>query len=96
LQVVQAILVENAQQANRYCHFSQRHRQMNGAQFAQRQELGWLDHPQASLNELALQSQRLRFSISAQALDARLNERAVVFWPSCFMKGCAPPMRRCL
>ena len=76
LQAVQSVLVESAQRANRYCHFSQRDRQMNAAQFAQLVVLGWLHHPQASLNELALHSQQLGFCMSAQGLDARLNERA--------------------
>jgi hypothetical protein len=79
LQAVQTILIDNAQQANRDCHFSQRNRQMNATQFAQLLVLGWLHNPHASLNELALQSERLGFSISPQGLDARLNEGAVVF-----------------
>ena len=79
LQAVQTLLVDSTRQANDYCHYSQRNRQMHAAQFVQLLVLGWLHNPQASLNELALQSGRLGFSISAQGLDARLTDRAVAF-----------------
>lgn len=77
-QALQAILTEVVDEANRISGFSQRKRQCDARILVQTLVLGWLENPAASLAELSRMAGRFGCTISAQGLNARLNERAVV------------------
>jgi len=76
---VQTLLTEIVEEANERCQFSQRNRQCDAQTFVQMLVLGWLENPEASLEELTMVGAQLGCRISAQGLDYRINERAVMF-----------------
>ena len=77
--IVQEMLGEEAEKLGRESGFVERQSKMTGAGFATTLILGWLDNPQATLNELIQGSQQLGIDISESGLHQRLNDRAVMF-----------------
>lgn len=78
-QQVQNFLEDVAYDISRETGFVQRESKMNGKVFAQTLILGWLDNPEASLNELVQCSAQLGVTISESGLQQRLNQQAVEF-----------------
>lgn len=64
--------------ANQICRFSQRKRNLDAAGLVKLLVWGWYAQPQASLNQLASMSSQLDQRVTAQAIDERLNARAVM------------------
>jgi hypothetical protein len=65
----------------------QRRSPMNGLGFLQTIVLGYLENPEASLNDLAQVSADLQIEISAQGLDQRITERAEIFMQLMFIRA---------
>src|SRR5262245_49695340 len=59
--------------------FVQRRRTLTGPAFLQIVVFGWLEHPDASLPDLAVFADELGIHVSSQALDQRLTAAAVQF-----------------
>lgn len=59
--------------------FVQRQSKLSGSRFAQTLVFGWLDNPDATLEELAQMATALGVSISAQGLDQRFSQSAAAF-----------------
>lgn len=59
--------------------FTQRQSKLDGIAFLESMVLGFLQHPQASLNQLSQVSQDLGVEISPQGIDERLNQAAISF-----------------
>lgn len=59
--------------------FVQRKSPLNGRKFLETVVFGYLENPEASLNDLAQTSADLGVEISAQGLDQRINEQALDF-----------------
>ena len=78
-QQLQMFLDTYAQHMGRASGFEQRRSKLGSAQFAQTLVLSCLQQPEASLNQMVQWSQDLGVSITAQALDQRLTDRAVAF-----------------
>jgi hypothetical protein len=76
---MQGFLGEEADQLSRTSGFVVRQSKMTGAGFATTLLMGWLDNPEATLNELVQNSYQLGIEISESGLHQRLNERAVAF-----------------
>jgi hypothetical protein len=72
------VLDDLAIEANGVCHFSQRKRGLDAAGFVKLLVWGWFAQPKASLNQLAGWGRHLDQSITPQAIDERLNSRAVL------------------
>jgi len=72
------LLTEIVTKANRVCRFSQRERECNAEIFVQTLVLGWLAKPNASIEQLTRVAGKLGCTITAQGLDERFNERAVM------------------
>ncbi len=72
------VVDELAVEANRICHFSQRQRNLDAASFVKLLVWGWFAQPQASLNQLAALGSHLHQLITPQAIDERLNSRAIM------------------
>jgi hypothetical protein len=66
------------EEANQVCRFSQRRRSCDAATFVQILVLGWLEKPGASLQQLTMGAESLGCHITAQGLDGRITERAVM------------------
>jgi hypothetical protein len=81
---VQALLTEAADEAEALSGYSQRERKLSGRGLAQTLILGWLNNPTASLNQLAQSAEKLGISISAQGLQERLTDRAVMLMAALF------------
>jgi hypothetical protein len=81
---VQGLLTEAADEAEALSGYSQRVRKLSGRALAQTLILGWLNNPKASLNQLAQRAEQLGISISAQGLQERLTDRAVLLMAALF------------
>ena len=81
---VQALLTEAADEAEALSGYSQRERKLSGRALAQILILGWLNNPTASLNQLAQSAEKLGIAVSAQGLQERLTERAVMLLAALF------------
>jgi hypothetical protein len=75
----QALLETKAHTLSRESGFVQRRSKMTGACFVQTLVLGWLDNPQASLNQLVQVSRELGVTISVPGLQQRFSKQGVVF-----------------
>jgi hypothetical protein len=75
----QALLEAKAHVLSRESGFVQRRSKMSGACFVQTLVLGWLDDPQASLNQLVQVSRELGVSITVPGLQQRITKPGVVF-----------------
>jgi hypothetical protein len=71
--ILQKLLVEDAERIGRESGFIQRERKLSGASFAQSLIFGWQAAPQASLDELCQGAQVCGVTISPQGLQQRLN-----------------------
>lgn len=69
---LQTLLTDDAEQAARDARFILRRRQITGAGFVQALVLGWLDDPQAKLDDLAAP-----LGVTVQALQERFNAKAI-------------------
>lgn len=78
-QQLQVFFSEMADTFGRETGFVQRKSKMTGACFVQTLVLGWLDNPEASLNQLVQVSADLGVEISVPGLQQRLNPSAVRF-----------------
>lgn len=78
-QRLQVFLETYATEAGRTSGFVQRNSKLSSAVFAQTLILSCLATPEASLNQMVQWSSELGVTLSAQALDQRLTERAVDF-----------------
>lgn len=72
-QILQQLLIQDAEQIGRTSGFIQRERKWNGASFAQSLIFGWQANPQASLEELCQSAALCGVRISPQGLQERLN-----------------------
>lgn len=84
-QVMQHMLEEVAEEFSRETGFVQRRSKMNGKVFAQTMIMGWLDNPEATLNELVQGSRQLGVEISESGLQQRINAPAVEFLKRLFV-----------
>jgi hypothetical protein len=72
-QILQQLLIEDANQIGRESGFIQRQRKLSGASFAQSLIFGYQANPQASLEELCQSARVCGVEISSQGLQERLN-----------------------
>jgi hypothetical protein len=77
--VMQTLMTITADQVGQASGFVQRRSKMSAAVFIQSLVFGWLAQPSASRAELSQTAAAAGIAISAQGLDERMNERAVVF-----------------
>jgi len=73
---LQQVLTTIANEAGRRSGFIQRKRKLDGASFVQALVFGWLDNPQASLEDLCQSARVCGVQISAQGLAERFTEQA--------------------
>jgi hypothetical protein len=73
---LQDLLTTTANELARPTGFVERESKISGAIFTQALTLGWLENPEATLEELSQQVAALGVRVSPQGLDSRLNERA--------------------
>jgi hypothetical protein len=73
---LQTLLTGTAAELGRTTGFVERESKLTGALFTQVVVLGWLENPDATLEELTQHLAALGVRISPQGLDDRLNERA--------------------
>lgn len=71
--LLQKLLIEDANRIGRESGFIQRERKLNGANFAQSVIFGWQANPHASLEDLCQSAQVCGVEISPQGLQQRLN-----------------------
>jgi len=83
-QAVQKLLGETAERVARETKFVQRESKMKGSKFVQTWVLGFLQHPQASLNILCQVAADIGVSITKQGLQERLTPLAVKFFEEMF------------
>jgi hypothetical protein len=72
-QILQELLIEDANRIGRESGFIQRQRKLSGASFAQSLIFGWQANPQASLEELCQSASVCGVEISPQGLQERIN-----------------------
>lgn len=72
-QILQNVLIQDANQLGRSSGFIRRQRKLSGASFAQSLVFGWQANPQASLEELCQSAAISGVQISPQGLQERLN-----------------------
>lgn len=72
-QILQALLIQDADAIGRSSGFIQRQRKFKGSSFAQSLIFGWQANPQASLEELCQSACASGVTISPQGLQERLN-----------------------
>jgi hypothetical protein len=72
-EILQKLLIEDANRIGRETGFIQRQRKFCGASFAQTLIFGWQANPKASLEELCHSASQAGVSISPQGLQERLN-----------------------
>jgi hypothetical protein len=72
-QILQQLLIEDANRIGRESGFIQRQRKLSGASFAQSLIFGWQANPQASLEELCQSARVCGVEISPQGMQERLN-----------------------
>ena len=75
-EVLQTLLTDQADEAAQEAGFVKRRRKLTGSTFVQTLVLGWLDSPDASLEDLVAPPGTDKAICSPQALDQRLNEKA--------------------
>lgn len=73
---IQTILTPISNTAAIQTGFTQRRSKLTGSAFVQTLVLGWLSHPDASLEQLAQMASSVGVPISAQGLDQRFNSRS--------------------
>lgn len=78
-QVLQTLMTSTAQCLGRATGFVQRESKMSAAIFLQALVFTWLANPRASRHELSQTAAAVGVSITAQGIDDRMNEAAVVF-----------------
>jgi hypothetical protein len=71
--ILQHLLINDANELGRASGFIQRERKLNGASFAQSLIFGWQANPQASLEDLCQSASVCGVDISPQGLQERLN-----------------------
>ena len=71
--ILQQLLIKDANKLGRESGFIQRERKLNGASFAQSLVFGWQANPQASLEDLCQSASVCGVQISPQGLQERLN-----------------------
>ena len=72
-EAIQTILTTTADQVAQKTGFTKRQSKLTGSAFVQTLVLGWLNDPQASLDNLTSMAAQLGVSISAQGLDQRFS-----------------------
>jgi hypothetical protein len=72
-EILQKLLIEDANIIGRETGFIQRQRKLSGASFAQALIFGWQANPQASLEDLCQSASQAGVNISPQGLQERLN-----------------------
>lgn len=72
-EILQTLLIEDANRIGRESGFIQRRRKFSGASFAQALIFGWQANPHASLEELCQSAAQAGVNISPQGLQERLN-----------------------
>ena len=72
-EILQQLLIEDANQIGRESGFIQRQRKLSGSSFAQTLIFGWQANPNASLEELCQSASVCGVEISPQGLQERLN-----------------------
>lgn len=72
-EILQQLLIEDANRLGRESGFIQRERKLSGASFAQSLVFGWQANPQASLEELCQSARVCGVEISPQGMQERLN-----------------------
>jgi hypothetical protein len=86
--ILQQVLIHDANDIGRTSGFIQRERKLNGASFAQGLIFGWQANPQASLEELCQSVRVCGVDISPQGLQERLNSpQANRFLHQLLLKG---------
>lgn len=83
-QALQNIFGETAERVAREAKFVQRESEMTGSKFLQTWVLGFLQHPEASLNLLSQVAADLGVEISKQGIQKRLSPFAVQFMEEMF------------
>jgi hypothetical protein len=73
---MQAVLTTTANNAARETRFVQRESKMGGAAFTQTLVFGWLENPEATLEELSQTAAAIGVIITAQGLDQRFSATA--------------------
>ena len=86
-QSIQSFFGQGIQQIARRTKFVQRFSKLDGPTFLQAIVFGYIENPEASLEELAQVCQDLGVSISAQGLDERINQRSVSFLKEMFKQA---------
>jgi hypothetical protein len=84
---IQKQLQTIVEEANQVCRFSQRRRECDASTFVQILVLGWLEKPGASLQQLAMGAEALGCKITAQGLDGRITDRAVMLLAAVLKAG---------
>lgn len=75
-EVLQTVLTDDAEHAAQLTGFVQRKRQLTGPLFVQALVFGWLDNPQAPLDDLTCVAADLGADLTPQALHQRLTPQA--------------------
>jgi len=78
-QILQALLIEDADRLGRETGFIKRERKFKGSSFAQTLVFGWQANPRASLEELCQSAKLCGVQISPQGLQERLNAAGANF-----------------
>ena len=79
-QILQDLLIKDANKLGRTSGFIQRKRKVTGSSFAQTLVFGWQSNPQSSLEELCQSACASGVTISPQGLQERLNSpQAAIF-----------------
>lgn len=76
---LQHLVTTTANQLARETGFVHRASKLTGAAFVQTLLFGWLNYPQATLQQLAQMAGTVGVSISSQGLDQRFTQAAAVF-----------------
>ncbi|HXV42336.1 MAG TPA: IS4 family transposase [Anaerolineae bacterium] len=85
--LMHAFFGKNIERVARQTQFVQRHSKLNGQTFLQALVFGFIQKPEASLEDLAQGCHELGVSISAQGLDQRFNEASVRFLQTMFQQA---------
>jgi hypothetical protein len=86
-QTMQTLLTTDAEVCARESGFVKRRRQLTGPVFAQTLVFGWMDNPEATLNDLAVTAAAAGADVTAQAIDRRFGPKAADFLRR--LLGCA-------
>ena len=78
-EILQQLLIIDANQLGRTSGFIQRQRKLTGSSFVQALVFGWQANPRASLEDLCQAACASGVTISPQGLQERLNERGAAF-----------------